>query len=82
MRGKILLISGPSGSGKSTLIKRLIAEFGDELYFSISSTTREMREGETDGVNYHFVSREDFVKMIERARQILRHFAKGRYERA
>ena len=47
MRGKILLISGPSGSGKSTLIKRLIAEFGDELYFSISSTTREMREGET-----------------------------------
>ena len=66
MRGKILLISGPSGSGKSTLIKRLIAEFGDELYFSISSTTREMREGETDGVNYHFISESEFRAGIDR----------------
>ena len=66
MRGKILLISGPSGSGKSTLIKRLIAEFGDELYFSISSTTREMREGETDGVNYHFISESEFRVGIDR----------------
>jgi len=66
VRGKILLISGPSGSGKSTLIKRLIAEFGDELYFSISSTTREMREGETDGVNYHFISESEFRAGIDR----------------
>ena len=66
MRGKILLISGPSGSGKSTLIKRLIAEFGDELYFSISSTTREMRAGETDGVNYHFISESEFRAGINR----------------
>jgi len=66
VRGKILLISGPSGSGKSTLIKRLIAEFGDELYFSISSTTREMREGETDGVNYHFISKSEFRAGIDR----------------
>lgn len=66
MRGKILLISGPSGSGKSTLIKRLIVEFGDELYFSISSTTREMREGETDGVNYHFISESEFRAGIDR----------------
>ena len=66
MRGKILLISGPSGSGKSTLIKRLIAEFKDELYFSISSTTREMREGETDGVNYHFISESEFRAGIDR----------------
>lgn len=66
MWGKILLISGPSGSGKSTLIKRLIAEFGDELYFSISSTTREMRAGETDGVNYHFISESEFHAGIDR----------------
>lgn len=66
MRGKILLISGPSGSGKSTLIKRLIAEFKDELYFSISSTTREMRAGETDGVNYHFISESEFRAGIDR----------------
>jgi len=66
VRGKILLISGPSGSGKSTLIKRLIAEFKDELYFSISSTTREMRAGETDGVNYHFISESEFRAGIDR----------------
>ena len=66
MRGKILLISGPSGSGKSTLIKRLIAEFKDELYFSISSTTREMRASETDGVNYHFISESEFRAGIDR----------------
>lgn len=66
MLGKILLVSGPSGSGKSTLIKRLIAEFGtDEIYFSISSTTRDMRDGEKDGVNYHFISKDEFRHGIE-----------------
>lgn len=66
MLGKILLVSGPSGSGKSTLIKRLIAEFGtDEIYFSISSTTRDMRDGEKDGVNYHFISKDEFKAGIE-----------------
>lgn len=59
----ILLISGPSGSGKSSLIKRLFAEF-DNLYFSISSTTRAPREGEKDGVNYYFISKEEFEKGI------------------
>ena len=66
MKGKILLVSGPSGSGKSTLIKRLIAEFGGQIYFSISSTTREMRAGEADGVNYHFISESEFRAGIER----------------
>ncbi|MDA3057076.1 guanylate kinase [Campylobacter sp. VBCF_05 NA6] len=66
MLGKILLVSGPSGSGKSTLIKRLIAEFGtDEIYFSISSTTRDMRDGEKDGVNYHFINKDEFRHGIE-----------------
>ena len=66
MIGKILLVSGPSGSGKSTLIKRLIAEFGEsEIYFSISSTTRDMREGEINGVNYHFISKDEFRAGIE-----------------
>ena len=66
MKGKILLVSGPSGSGKSTLIKRLIAEFGEQIYFSISSTTREMRAGEADGVNYHFISESEFRAGLER----------------
>lgn len=46
MQGFVLLISGPSGAGKSTLLKKLFDEFEDELYFSISSTTRKPREGE------------------------------------
>ncbi len=64
-RGKILLISGPSGSGKSTLISRLFAEF-DGLYFSISSTTRAPRDGERDGVNYHFITRAEFEAGVAR----------------
>lgn len=64
MKGKILLISGPSGSGKSTLLGRLLKEFPN-TYFSISSTTREPRNGEIHGVNYYFVSEEDFKKGIE-----------------
>ncbi|TEY21669.1 ATP-binding cassette domain-containing protein, partial [Campylobacter sp. CH185] len=53
MQGFILLISGPSGAGKSTLLKKLFDEFEDELYFSISSTTRKPREGEKNGIHYH-----------------------------
>ena len=64
MKGKILLISGPSGSGKSTLLGRLLKEFPN-TYFSISSTTRKPRNGEIHGVNYYFVSEEDFKKGIE-----------------
>jgi guanylate kinase len=63
-KGACLLISGPSGSGKSTLIKELQKRF-DDIHFSISTTTRPMREGEKDGVDYHFVSKEEFQKDIE-----------------
>ncbi len=64
MRGQILLLSGPSGSGKSTVLSRLFAEFSN-VYFSISSTTRSPRAGEKDGVNYHFISLEEFEKDIK-----------------
>ena len=60
MSRQILLISGPSGSGKSSLLSKLVAEFKDKLYFAISSTTRAARQGEKDGVNYHFISQEQF----------------------
>lgn len=59
MKGQILVVSGPSGSGKSTLLGRLLREEAG-LYFSISSTTRAPREGEKDGVNYHFISEDEF----------------------
>ncbi len=62
--GKTFIISGPSGVGKSTVLKRLF-EGRDDLYFSISATTREPREGETDGVHYHFITVERFQELIE-----------------
>lgn len=65
MKGFILLVSGPSGAGKSTLLKKLFDEFKEELYFSISSTTREPRENEKNGIHYHFISLEEFQKGIE-----------------
>ncbi|EAH6127267.1 guanylate kinase [Campylobacter jejuni] len=65
LQGFVLLISGPSGAGKSTLLKKLFDEFKDELYFSISSTTRKPREGEKNGIHYHFISHEEFQKGID-----------------
>lgn len=64
MNGAILVLSGPSGAGKSSLIKKVEEKIG-AFYFSISTTTRPMREGEVDGVHYHFVSQEEFKKDIE-----------------
>ena len=63
-KGACLLLSGPSGSGKSTLIKEILTRFED-VYFSVSTTTRPRREGEVDGKDYHFVSKELFEKEIE-----------------
>lgn len=64
MKGNILVISGPSGSGKSTLMNEVLKEIKDS-YFSISTTTREMRDGEKNGVNYHFVSKDEFENDID-----------------
>jgi guanylate kinase len=61
--GAILVLSGPSGAGKSSIIKKIEEHIG-AYYFSISTTTRKMREGERDGVEYHFVSEEEFQKDI------------------
>lgn len=64
LHGRILILSGPSGSGKSTLCKVLQEHFSD-IYFSISTTTRAPREGEQDGVDYHFVSQDHFISDIK-----------------
>lgn len=61
--GMVLILSGPSGAGKSTLTSRALAEFPD-LSFSISCTTRALRGGEKDGVDYYFLSREKFEEHI------------------
>ncbi len=62
--GVVLVLSGPSGAGKSSLINKISADIGD-FYFSISTTTRPIRDGEEEGVHYHFVSEEEFKKDIE-----------------
>jgi len=61
--GVVLVLSGPSGAGKSSLINKIAGDIGD-YYFSISTTTRPMREGEEEGVHYHFVTQEEFEKDI------------------
>jgi guanylate kinase len=61
--GKIIVLCGPSGSGKTTLAKHAINEM-PELAFSISATTREKRHGEKEGVDYHFISVDEFRKKI------------------
>ena len=62
--GVVLVLSGPSGAGKSSLINKISDDIGD-FYFSISTTTRAMRDGEEEGIHYHFVSEEEFAKDIE-----------------
>jgi len=63
--GSILVVSGPSGSGKTSLARVVCEELGKKAYFSISSTTRPIREGEKEGVDYFFLSKEEFIKDIE-----------------
>ena len=62
---KPVVFVGPSGIGKNTIINKLRELYPDRFAYSISHTTREPREGEIDGVHYHFVSREKFEQMIQ-----------------
>jgi guanylate kinase len=62
--GLLIVISGPSGVGKDTLIKRLL-ELDRHLRYSVSCTTRAPRPGESDGVDYSFVSRDRFQELID-----------------
>jgi guanylate kinase len=59
---RMFIVSGPSGVGKSTVIKRLLERFPGRLRLSVSATTRQPRPGETDGVDYHFLSQDDFSR--------------------
>lgn len=64
MKSKLFVIAGPSGVGKGTVIKELL-KAEDSFMLSVSSTTRKPRPGEIDGVNYNFLSQEDFQKAID-----------------
>lgn len=62
-KGELIVLSGPSGVGKSTVIAQLLKERPD-IHFSVSFTTRQPREAEVNGVNYNFVTRQEFERMI------------------
>ena len=62
-RGVLIVISGPSGAGKGTICKALL-EKHDDIFISVSATTRNPRVGEVDGVNYHFLTKEEFKQRI------------------
>lgn len=69
--GTLYIISAPSGAGKTSLVKALI-DSEAQIRVSVSHTTRAMRPGEVDGVNYHFVSREQFHSMLDKT-ELLEH---------
>ncbi len=62
-KGQLYILSGPSGSGKDTVLKQVL-ERHPEIMLSISSITRDMREGEVEGEKYHFISHEEFQQLI------------------
>lgn len=64
-RGILVIISSPSGAGKTTLSRRLLDEFGEQLSFSVSYTTRAPRSNETDGADYNFVDHASFDAMVD-----------------
>lgn len=65
VKGLLIVLSGPSGVGKGTVRKALFNKKGHNLVYSVSMTTRKPRVGEVDGVDYYFVSKEEFLKRIE-----------------
>lgn len=62
-KGLLIVVSAPSGCGKGTILAEVLKN--DNFYYSVSATTRSPREGEQDGVNYHFLTREGFEELIE-----------------
>ena len=61
-RGRLIVLSGPSGVGKTTLLKKLLARFPSQLRLSVSATTRPPRAGEREGVDYYFLTPEEFER--------------------
>ena len=63
--GQIIVISAPSGAGKGTVIAELLKNDNESRWLSVSATFRAMREGEKEGVNYYYITEEDFKEKIE-----------------
>ena len=70
-RGKLFVISGPSGVGKGTICKKILEADGN-MRFSVSMTTRAPREGEVEGVDYYYVSKDKFLELLQEG-ELLEH---------
>ncbi len=68
-KGKLIVISGPSGTGKGTVLNEVFQR-NPHLKYSVSATTRAPREGEVDGVQYHFITKADFEEMIRNGKML------------
>ncbi len=64
-KGRLIVISGPSGVGKSSLLKKLLTTYKGKMLFSVSYTSRERRGEEVDGVDYNFISQDEFEEKIK-----------------
>lgn len=73
-KGILFVISGPSGTGKGTVLKEVFKNI-ENLHYSVSATTREPRNGEKEGINYYFISKEKFDKMVSDG-EMLEHVTK------
>lgn len=67
-KGILIVVSAPSGCGKGTILAEVMKD--EKFYYSVSATTRSPRPGETDGVNYHFLGREQFEELIKTGRML------------
>lgn len=69
-KGLLVVVSAPSGCGKDTVISKVLEIMKEEAFLSVSMTTRQIRAGETDGVNYHFVTSEKFNDNIKKGEML------------
>lgn len=76
-KGKFIVISGPSGVGKGTICNAIIKD--NNAWLSISMTTRNIREGEVDGISYYFITKEEFEKRIEEGKFLEYNNYNGNY---
>ena len=78
-RGILFVMSGPSGTGKGTICTELLANKENDVFLSVSSTTREIRKGEVDGETYNYTTVEDFKKMIDNGEMLEYAMYNGNY---
>ena len=76
-KGKFIVISGPSGVGKGTIFNKVINDI--DGWYSVSSTTRSPRDGEIDGVNYFFISKEEFEDKVKKGSFLEYNYYNGNY---